>query len=372
VGKGSPVLADGKIYVTETNGRFHILRPGKESATPLDRDELKSEGDRYAEIYGSPAIAYGRVYFATEGGLYCLGDEEKEIRLPRKKRAGGGPDRGEGDPVRAQVVPAEVLIRPGESVDFSLRLFDAAGRPLGGREAEWSVEGLEGTIGESGRFTAGTDRGFRVGAVRASTGGRGSEAAVRVLPDLPWSWDFETFEDGESPSYWIGARGKYVVRTVEGNKVLAKTPRQRGLNRTSLYMGPSSLSDYTVEADVLGVERGRRVPDIGLIAGGYILDLQGAHQKLQIRSWTSELRMARETDFAWETGRWYRMKLRVDVGANKATIRGKVWPRDESEPESWTLTAEDPLPIAAGSPGLVGYSPVELYYDNVKVTVNNP
>ena len=28
---------------------------------------------------------------------------------------------------------------------------------------------------------------------------------------------------------------------------------------------------------------------------------------------------------------------------------------------------EDPLPIREGSPGIYGYSPAEIYYDNLKV-----
>ena len=40
------------------------------------------------------------------------------------------------------------------------------------------------------------------------------------------------------------------------------------------------------------------------------------------------------------------------------------------QPAEWTVTAEDPHPIRSGSPGLYGYSPVDIHYDNVKVTVN--
>ena len=62
--------------------------------------------------------------------------------------------------------------------------------------------------------------------------------------------------------------------------------------------------------------------------------------------------------------------LRVDVEGEKAVIRGKVWKRDETEPEAWTITAEDPLPVRSGSPGLIGYAPSEIHYDNIKVTPN--
>ena len=89
-----------------------------------------------------------------------------------------------------------------------------------------------------------------------------------------------------------------------------------------------------------------------------------------MRSWTSENRMMQQMDFPWEMGVWYHMKARVDTDDDKAVIRAKVWKKGESEPSDWTMTVEDPLPIASGSPGLIGYSPADIYYDNVKVTVN--
>ena len=73
VGKGSPVVADGKIYVTEVNGHFHILQPGENECKTLNTIQIEREPGHYAEIFGSPAIADGRVYFTTEEGLYCLG-----------------------------------------------------------------------------------------------------------------------------------------------------------------------------------------------------------------------------------------------------------------------------------------------------------
>ena len=62
---------------TETNGRFHILKLNNDGVTQLDHDELKVADGRYAEFYGSPAVAYGRIYFATEGGVYCIGNPKK-------------------------------------------------------------------------------------------------------------------------------------------------------------------------------------------------------------------------------------------------------------------------------------------------------
>ena len=60
------------------------------------------------------------------------------------------------------------------------------------------------------------------------------------------------------------------------------------------------------------------------------------------------------------------MKLRVETSGDKAMVRGKVWPKGEPEPAEWTIAAEDPHPIQQGAPGLYGYSPAELYYDNLR------
>ena len=110
---------------------------------------------------------------------------------------------------------------------------------------------------------------------------------------------------------------------------------------------------------------------MGLVANRYILDMMGNHQRLQVRSWTSDLRMAKTIDFAWESDIWYTMKLTVELVGGKALVRGKVWKTSEEEPVAWTITAEDPLPNREGSPGLYGFSAAEIYYDNLKVTQNN-
>jgi outer membrane protein assembly factor BamB len=371
VGKASPVLADGKIYVAEVNGRFHIIEPTATEAKPLDLDELEVEDGRYAEIYGSPAVAYGRIYLATEGGLYCIGDKQAKFTVTSEKRRKTGKKApGNGEPATLQVVPGEIIASPGKPVRFGVRLLDAERNLLKDRKVAWKLDGIEGRVATDGTFTAAADSGVQTGAVTAALGSVEGRARVRVIPELPWVEGFDDMQAGQTPPHWVNAAKKFVVADLDGEKVLHKAPRQRGLNRTTTYMGSSDLSNYTIEAEVMGLKQGRRKPDIGLVNGGYILDLMGAQQQLQLRSWTSELRMATQADFSWELGRWYHLKFRVDVAGDKAVLRGKVWPRGSEEPGGWTITAEDPLPISSGSPGLVAYSPTDVYYDNLKVTVN--
>lgn len=77
VGKGSPVWADGKLYVTEVNGKFHILQPGLDKCDTLSVQEISREHeDHFVEIYGSPAISNGRIYFTTEEHVFCIGRKE--------------------------------------------------------------------------------------------------------------------------------------------------------------------------------------------------------------------------------------------------------------------------------------------------------
>ena len=373
VGKASPVVADGKLFATEVNGRFHVLGVSREGVTPLDLEEISMPGgDRYAELYGSPAIAYGRFYFTTEEGIYCLGDKSKPFEAeagPRFDPGAEEPPPAGAAPATLLALPAEIHVAPGETVDFRVEAFDAKGRSLGERDAEWSLDGLSGTILPDGRFTPAPDAPYQAGTVVAKAGELTAEARVRVNAPLPLTDGFESWPVEGRPTYLFSYLRPFVIAELDGNKVLSKIPTPQ-LDRHHTLVGPPHLSGYTVQADLMATRKGRRIPDLGLINSGYTLDMMGVHQQLQVRSWAAELRMAEEVPFPWEIDVWYTMKLRVDQEPGKAVVRGKVWKRGEPEPEAWTITVEDPYPIRNGSPGLVGYSPAPMYYDNLSVTMN--
>lgn len=377
VGKGSPAWADGKIYVTELNGRFHILKPGAEGVETLDMDEITvsdtAEGPagRYAELYASPAIAYGRIYLSTEAGLFALGG--KTFKAVKSEPVKLAEPAAQGQAALLQVVPAEVLIQPGQTARFQVRAFDAQGRALAVEtvpQAEWSLQGLAGKL-ENGGFTADAGK-PQAGKVAVKAGALEGTARVRVIPPLPWSYDFEAVEVGKTPPWWIAAGNKFPVKEMDGGKVLSKPPVAVGLDRSDVFLGPDELSNYTIQADLRGAVQGRKRPDLGLINSGYHMDLMGNHQKIQLRGWPSDLRLEKSVPFPWEPDVWYTMKFRVDQQGAKALLRGKVWRRGDPEPQEWTITIEDPQPVRQGSPGIYGYSAAEIYYDNLQVTVNNP
>lgn len=291
--------------------------------------------------------------------LLALGCASKEM-APEPVKMSAAPA------VSLLVTPAEILTS-GDPVTFKAIGFDANGEQTAAMgDVQWIPAGLMGTL-EDGTFTPDKSAGAFAGTITAQTGDMKATARVRVVPELPWTEDFEAIELEKIPTHWIGATGKFFVREKDGGKVLVKTPVQRGLNRSNVYLGPSTLKDYQIQIDLMGTKNKRRLPDMGLIANRYTLDMQGRHQRLQIRSWASDLRMAKTIDFAWETDVWYTMKMKVEVVEDKAVIRGKVWRTGDPEPTDWTITAEDPLPNTEGSPGIYGYSATEIYYDNLKV-----
>ena len=374
VGKGSPVWADGKLFVTEVNGRFHIIEAGAAGPRSLDVENLELKSGRYAEIYGSPAIAYGRIYFTTEGGFYCLGGPNAPSAKPPSKpvaRVAESPASAGAAIIHS--VPAEITIDLGQTdqtVQFSIRAFDAKGKALGSRKVTWSLEGLQGSI-KDGLLSLASSQKTQVGKIVAHHGDLKSEARVRVFSSLPQSEDFEQTKVGSRPAHFLKSLARFHVEEIDGNRLLVKDRSPRGIHRHVTFLGPSNWTGYTIQTDLMGDKTRRRLPDMGLVNCGYTMDLMGVHQQIQVLSWAAELRMRKTVPFSWEPNVWYQMKMRVDVDEQKAWIRGKVWRREEPEPDDWTITVEDELPIREGSPGLYGYSPTNIYYDNIIISKND-
>jgi len=372
--KASPVFADGKLYVGAESGEFFIIRPGATSGEILDRDRIGTE-ERPEAVLGSVAVASGRVYFASEAHLYAIG--------PKGARAAAWtPAPSPGSDLKApagapaasvQVVPTELVLAPGDRVTFRARSFDERGRFIREADAQWALEGLEGAI-DGGRFTTGGTK-AQAGLIKATVGGVTGEARVRVIPPLPWSFDFEGLADGQAPGYWVNATGKYLARKREdGNTVLVKRADNpfSFVKRARTFMGPSDLSGYTIEADMSALLRRRQMGDGGVIAQRYALILFGAHQRVELQSWQPETARTVRVDYPWKPDVWYRLKLRVENRPDGTVLaRGKVWPRDEPEPVAWTIERIDPIGNREGSPGLYGDGLQELYYDNIRVYKND-
>ena len=365
--RASPVLADGKLYVGTQNGRFYILRPGPDRCEILDADLLGTEAAPQP-IIASAAISRGRVYLVSSEALYCIGKKSNQASL--RSRMPEAP-AGRGPVAHVQVVPTEVVLYPEESVRFRARLFDRQGRLIRERQAAWSLEQLHGKIQNDGCFLAASDPVAQAGQVKATVEGLSGIARVRVIPPLPWDENFQSLAVGRPPRHWMSATGKFVVREVDGNKVLVKLSDNPFLRRARVYMGSSGWSSYTIQVDVRATEKRRQMGDAGVVAQRYSLVLFGNHQRLELQSWQPETARTVSAAFPWNGDVWYRLKLRVENLLNgKVRARGKAWPAQEAEPGSWSVERVDPIPNLQGSPGLYANAPFEVFFDNLKVRPN--
>jgi len=367
--KGSPVLADGKLYVGTENGKFYILRPSATGVEVLDED-LLGTAQTPEPIIASPIVADGRIYVTSMDALYAIGKRvSRPASRPSAPASTPAPQHpSTSAPALVQVFPYESLLSPGQTVALKARLFDAKGNFI--REepaAQWTVEQLTGAVDAKGTYTAAN--GSTAGVVKATVGGLSGTARVRVIAPLPWAWDFEAATAEAPPAWWTGAPGKVFQRTVEGaGKVLVR-PRDETVGRRSkVFFGAPDLAGYTVEADVRGREQRRQRGDVGLINERYGLVLFGNGQKLELHPWQAADEMTVHVPFTWDADKWYRMKLRVDhLPDGTARVRGKVWPAADAEPAAWTVEKIDKIPHHMGSPGIYADGISDVYFDNLKV-----
>ena len=366
--KGSPVLADGKLYVGTENGKVYILRPTATGVDVLDEDVLGNPNDPEV-IFASPVVAGGRVYVASMDRLYAIGPKAAAAAARPAAPAAAAPASTEA-PAVVQVFPYEALLDGGQSQAFSLRLFDAKGnfiRTAKASEAQWAVEQLDGTVSADGRYAApatGT-----AGLVKATIGGITGQARVRVVPALPWSIDFEGMK--ATPSWWM-SNLKGSPRELDGTTALVRPRDDTVGRRTKFLMGKPEWSDYTVEVDVRGVESRRQRGDVGIVNQRYVLMLFGNNQKIELQPWQAANEMTASVDkFDWPVNTWYRMKLRVQNRPDGTTlVQGKVWPTGQPEPAAWTIEKVDRIPHRAGAPGLYGDGISDVFFDNFKVYRN--
>ena len=383
IAKASPVLADGKLYLGTENtgdagGKFYIIRPHADRAEILDQDWLGTP-QKSEQIIASPIVARGRIYVASMDALYAIGAKAAPATA---KAAAPASDPATGAAAGAAtalvVAPTEVIVKPGQSVALTVRAYDAKGNPVANAgAATWTLENLKGNVAD-GKFTADAAAAGQAGLVKAAIGPLTGTARVRVVPDLPWTFDFE---DGKEtpPVQWVNATGKFAVRDLDGSKVLVKLAENpfAFAKRCRPFFGPTDLTDYTIQADVRGLDRRRQMGDIGIVAQRYELVLFGNHQRLELQPWQPEVERTVKVDYKWNSNAWYTMKLEVQsMGGGRVRARGKVWPKGETEPAAWTIERIDPIGSVKGAAGLYADAPSqagggsELYYDNIRVFKN--
>jgi outer membrane protein assembly factor BamB len=395
-----PLYADGKLYVpmlddpatkldtgeAGTTGAFYIIKPG-------DKPEILTHIALDGRCFGSPTVYNGKVYVQTTRHLYCFG-KKGSGQEPPERVAQSWPAAGPAKSL--QVIPAEVLLRPGQNASFHARSIDSNGFSVDGtvdsKSLKWRSfipptarvrSEMKASFDAEDQLVAADETTPSAGAFEATSGELKGYIRGRVLPYLPLHQDFEKISLTETnlegtlfaypPLPWIGARFKFEVREKDGNKVLAKTVDNRFFQRATVFLGAPNAKNYTIEADVMsdGNKRQHKMSEVGLVNQRYYIILKGNDQKIEINSNLERLRIGQ--DFTWQPKVWYRLKARVDI-ANDHTgiVRAKAWKKDESEPEKWTLEVAHKTAHQEGSPGLFGFSPQDqpVYIDNITVTSN--
>jgi outer membrane protein assembly factor BamB len=395
-----PLYADGKLYVpmlddpavkgggegeAGTKGALYIIKPTEKEGEILCHAELDGR------CFGTPVAYDGRLYLQTTRHLYCWGRPGHNPGVPADTQTKPWPAAGPA--TELQVIPSEVLLHPGEKVALRVRSLDANGltveQKLDPSQLKWSSyvpatakvkSVMKGHVNARGELAADPDPAPSAGAFEVAWGDLKGYLRGRVMPNLPIRQDFESLAlvetnltDGAAFAYpplpWIGARFKFEVREQDGSRVLAKTIENKFFQRGTVFLGTPEMKHYTIEADVMSDGNRRKMSEVGVINQRYLVVLKGNEQKLEVNSNLERLRVSE--DFKWSPHVWYRLKTRVDgQGDGSVVVRAKAWPREQPEPEKWTLEVPHRTGHATGAPGLFGFSPQEMrvYIDNISVT----
>ena len=381
----SPLYAEGKLYLPFQNGLFYIVQPGATGAKVLAKTQLAGR------CIGAPSVYNGKVYVFSTERLYCYG---KKGVAPKPAIASvGAPKKLAGPTVGLQIIPAEVTLRPGEKVKLTIRGIDANGfvtQTFDASKATFEqyvpptakVRALLDAKFENGTIIGGAKS--SAGAYQATVEGFKGIMRGRVLTALPYTEDFESFAPSEPdplvpeakfaypPLPWIGARFKFDVRELDGNKVFAKTLDNIFFQRATVFFGHPDEKNYTLEADVMVDGNRRTKSTVGLVNQRYYIILNGNADELEVNS--NQERIKATVPFKIQSKTWYRMKTRVDVAANgSGVVRAKVWKKDETEPAAWMIEVPHKNAHTLGAPGLFGFAPQSLYkvyIDNISVKPN--
>ncbi len=381
----SPAFVDGLLFVPMNSGKLLVIRPMDEGCEILH--EIPVEGN----CLGSPAICNGMVYVHTTEKLYSFEIENSGVQwksMPEEAAV------TKGEATRFRAVPADVLLEPGTKATFRFQALDTNGNVVGDvSQPSWESfvpptakvkARMDAMFNEGGELMAPPVAEESAGMFKGTADGLTGFVRGRIVRSVPFEEDFEGYELtvqhpqlGYSFAYpplpWIGARLKWEVQELEGNKVLAKTLDRILFQRSMSFIGHPDSANYTLQADVMTDGNRRIKSTVGLINQRYNISLVGNSNLLEINS--NHERVKENVPFSIKANTWYVLKTRVDVADDgSGVIRAKAWERGMEEPEAWTLEVEHKNAHKEGGPGIFGLSPQSqksVYIDNLKITAND-
>ncbi|MCB1276912.1 PQQ-binding-like beta-propeller repeat protein [Prosthecobacter sp.] len=382
----SPLYVDGLLYIPLMEGKLVVLKPGEKDGEIVQ--EIKLDGS----CLGAPSVCDGMLYVTTTNHFYAFPIPNKGIKVDEAPKV---EVPAAGKAVALQIVPAETLLMTGDKQAFRIRSVDANGfvvaRDIQGVKWESFIPPtakvkatMDAKFNDKGELTAAADAKSSAGAFKATApDGLTGTIRGRTLRNLPIKEDFEKYDltvdqpdekikFSYPPLPWIGARFKFDVRELNGNKVFAKTFDRLLFQRATVFVGASHLSNYTMQADVMTDGSARSKSDIGLVNQRYLICLRGNAGKMEVSS--NLERLKQEAPFKMIANTWYTLKTRVDVAKDgSGVIRAKAWDKAQPEPEAWTIEVKVPHAHPNGSPGIFGFTPLNqkrVYLDNLSITSN--
>ena len=135
--QSTPFYADGLLYVgmyvtmkdasnatsadadSVANGDLIVLKPSADGVEEIARTQVTGR------VFGSPIGYNGKIYLQTDKKLYAFGKAGKNPGLAPAPAAADWPAPGPAK--QLQAIPYEVLLRPGQTQSFHLRVLDANG-----------------------------------------------------------------------------------------------------------------------------------------------------------------------------------------------------------------------------------------------------
>lgn len=381
----SPVMVGGLIYAPLMEGKLFVVKPS------ADKGEIVQTLQLEGQCLGAPTIYKGQLFVHTTEKLYAFDLQNEglaeakapEVQLPEKGKAAA-----------LQIIPAEVVLTPNDTQTFRVRSVDANGTPLEEiKDVKWESfvpptarvkAKMDASFNDKGEMVTSAEAKLSAGAFKAtSKDGLSGTVRGRVLQNLPIKLDFNGFElDQDQPNEkvkfaypplpWIGARFKFDIRELEGEKVFAKTFDRILFQRATTFVGKSDLRDYTMQVDVYTEGSARVKSDIGVINQRYMIVLRGNANKLEINS--NLERLQKTVPFKISANKWYTLKSRVDENKDgSGVVKAKVWERGTAEPEAWSIEVPVHLVHKNGSPGIFSFTPMNqrrAYLDNLSITPN--
>ena len=382
---GSPIWADGKLYVPMFDGKLFVVKDNGAEGEILDEVQLAGA------CLAAPSISNGRLFIQSKERLYCFGSDKPArpfvpVSIFRKKGLGGA--------VALQVVPAEFSVKAGTSQKFKVYALARTGERLGlvTKGLTWEKwilpsakvkTSLGVDVSDGGVLTAASAAKFSAGTLRVTDGQVSGFARGRVMHNLPYTENFEqdfildqVTSEGMGFSYpplpWLGARMRWQIQDMEGNKVAGNVIDGESFQRAMNFIGNKNLKNYTMEADVM-TEGSRRIKStVGLVNQRYVIALVGNWQKLEVFS--NNERFKTSVPFNIKTNTWYHLKTRVDLAEDgSGVVRARACEKGTEEPEAWTIEAPHANAHKQGAPGVYALSPQSLkkvYLDNISITTN--